>query len=89
MFAAEKAVIASDDLGGMTELVKDGERGLLVPPGDVDALANAMKWMDAYSLETQEMGKKARAYASEIHSSAAHYKRLMGIYKSVMEINDV
>lgn len=81
-FAAGKPVIASD-LGGMTELVKDGECGLLVPPGDVATLAGAMQWMNSHPSEAQEMGKKARIYASKVHSSGAHYKKLMGIYESV------
>lgn len=81
-FAAGKPVIASD-LGGMTELVKDGECGLLVPPGDVATLAGAMQWMNSHPSEAQEMGKKARIYASKVHSSEAHYKKLMGIYESV------
>jgi glycosyltransferase involved in cell wall biosynthesis len=37
-----KAVIASA-VGGNTDMVRDGETGLLVPPGDVDALAGAMR----------------------------------------------
>ena len=75
-FVAGKPVIASD-LGGMIELVKNGERGILVPPGDVKALAEAMDWMNAHPLKTKEMGERARVYASAIHSSAAHYKKLM------------
>lgn len=85
-FAAGKPVIASD-LGGMTELVKNGERGILVPPGDVKALAEAMDWMNAHPFKAKEMGGRARAYASVIHSSEAHYKKLMWIYEHVLQRN--
>lgn len=40
--AAGRPVIASS-LGGMAELVKDGETGLLVPPGDAGALAEVLR----------------------------------------------
>lgn len=82
-FAAGKPVIASD-LGGMTELVKHGERGLLVPPGDVDALAAAMDWMVGNPGEAREMGERAREYAHREHSADVHYERLMHIYAQVM-----
>jgi glycosyltransferase involved in cell wall biosynthesis len=39
--AAEKPAIVSD-IGGLAEVVRDGETGLLVPPGDVEALAAAL-----------------------------------------------
>ncbi len=39
--AQGKPVVATA-VGGTPELVLDGETGLLVPPGDVDALADAL-----------------------------------------------
>lgn len=40
-FARGKPVIGSN-IGGIPEIIKDGENGLLVPPGDADALASAI-----------------------------------------------
>ena len=40
--ASGKAIVATD-IGGMPDLVDHGETGLLVPPGDAQALANAMQ----------------------------------------------
>jgi glycosyltransferase involved in cell wall biosynthesis len=40
--AAGLPVVASD-VGGLRELVRDGETGTLVPPGDPAALANALR----------------------------------------------
>ncbi|HZT15364.1 MAG TPA: glycosyltransferase family 4 protein [Gaiellaceae bacterium] len=40
--AAGTPVVATD-VGGVREVVRDGENGLLVPPGDADALARALR----------------------------------------------
>jgi glycosyltransferase involved in cell wall biosynthesis len=34
--------VVSTDVGGASDIVEDGESGLLVPPGDVDAIARAL-----------------------------------------------
>jgi glycosyltransferase involved in cell wall biosynthesis len=85
-FAAGKPVIASD-LGGMAELIAGGERGLLAPPGNVEALASAMLWMSTHRVEAVEMGRRARQYAIEQHGPERHYRQLMSIYSTVSEQN--
>lgn len=82
-FAHGKPVIASR-LGGMIELVKDGERGLLVEPGNAAELATAMKWMIDHPVEAQKMGENALAYVQQNHSEATHYEQLMTIYESII-----
>jgi glycosyltransferase involved in cell wall biosynthesis len=84
-FAAGKPVIASD-LGGMTELVKDGERGLLVPHGDVTALAEGMRWMSANPGKAKDMGKAAQVYAIKTHAPDYHYQKVKQIYEEVIII---
>ncbi|MCE5242555.1 MAG: glycosyltransferase family 4 protein [Syntrophobacteraceae bacterium] len=83
-FAAGKAVIASD-LGGMTELVLHGRRGLLVPPDDAHSLANAMQWVASNPPEAARMGQDARRYAAGEHAADVHYERLLEIYKGVSD----
>lgn len=39
--AMGKPVVASR-IGGLTDIVADGDTGMLVPPGDVDALSGAL-----------------------------------------------
>ena len=81
-FGAGKPVIASD-LGGMTELVEHQQRGLLAPPGDVDALSQCMRVLTEYPEEARRMGTAARQYAAEHHSPETHYKKLLEIYSEL------
>ena len=82
-FACEKPVIASD-LGGMKELVVHQERGILVPPGDASALAEAMLSFAESPQEVSRMGANAREYAVAYHHPNVHYRRLMDIYAQVV-----
>jgi glycosyltransferase involved in cell wall biosynthesis len=81
-FACGKPVIASD-LGGMTELVVNRERGLLVPPGNVEALAKAMRWIVGHPTEAHDMGQNAYNYVAKTHQAEHHYQDLIRIYDLV------
>jgi glycosyltransferase involved in cell wall biosynthesis len=54
--SAGKAVIASR-AGGIVDMVVDGETGLLVPPGDVAALRDAMTRLIGDTLLRERMGQ--------------------------------
>ncbi|MEO0556884.1 MAG: glycosyltransferase family 4 protein [Bacteroidota bacterium] len=56
------AVVASA-LGGLTEIVTDGETGALVPPGDPDALATACLDILTDRDRAEAMGRAGRARA--------------------------
>jgi glycosyltransferase involved in cell wall biosynthesis len=58
--ACGRAVIASK-VGGVPELVEDGQSGLLVPPGDVGALAGAIERLLGDVALRQRLGENARA----------------------------
>ena len=47
---------------GAAEVVFPGENGLLVPPGDVDALADALRQLLGDAIGRAEMGERARRY---------------------------
>ncbi len=81
-FASSKPVIASN-LGGLTELVKNHEHGLLVSPGDVNGLRDAMLWMLAHPDDVKSMGSSAYEYVREHHNPEKHYHDIMGIYHAL------
>jgi glycosyltransferase involved in cell wall biosynthesis len=65
------------------ELVSDGETGLVVPPGDVDALARAIDRLADMPPEARaKMGRRGRAVVEaefDIDAQAAHLAGLLRV----------
>lgn len=64
--AAGLPVVASA-IGELPELLRDGELGVLVPPGDVDALAAALDALAADPARRERTGARAREVAVAEH----------------------
>ncbi len=64
--AAGLPVVAGDS-GGVSDIVREGETGRLVPPGDVDSFADAVMTLLNDTAARHAMGKRARQRAMEIH----------------------
>ena len=62
--ALAKPVIATR-VGGLPELVRDGENGWLVPPGDPEALAAVMRRCASDRVRRGQMGEMARTSVGE------------------------
>lgn len=52
--------VVASKIGGIPDVVKDGENGLLVPPTDSEALADAMIYLLENEEVREKMGKKGR-----------------------------
>jgi glycosyltransferase involved in cell wall biosynthesis len=76
-----RAVIASST-GGIREWLRDGQTGLLVPPGDPKRLASAMNELLGDAARCTEMGRQGRAIARARYSASAHADRLRDVYAS-------
>ncbi|RJQ47062.1 MAG: glycosyltransferase family 1 protein [Gaiellales bacterium] len=81
-FACGKPVIGSD-IGGIPEMVREGETGLLAAPGNAEELGAAVErlWNDPELC--REMGHAARAMAEEEYAPQVHYEKIMETYKQV------
>jgi glycosyltransferase involved in cell wall biosynthesis len=67
--ACGRPVVASAT-GGLIEAVIDGETGLLVPPGDVSALREALRRLLSDPALRKRMGEAARRHARLFTASA-------------------
>ena len=76
---AGKPVVAAR-VGGLPEVVADGETGLLVPPGDPEALAAALERLLADPGLAQRLGEAGRARAAERFSAA----RMAAAYREAL-----
>jgi phosphatidylinositol alpha-mannosyltransferase len=80
-FACATPVVASD-ITGYRDVMTD-ETGLLVPPGDPDALAGAVSDLLANEPRRQQLGASARTLAQERYSWADVARRLSAIYEGL------
>jgi glycosyltransferase involved in cell wall biosynthesis len=67
-------------IGGVTEIVTDGETGYLVPPGDVDALHDRLATLLDDGRRREEMGRRARAIACAQFTWTACARRCVKSY---------
>jgi L-malate glycosyltransferase len=70
-------------VGGIPEVVVDGESGVLVSPGDADALARAVENLIADPARRAAMGKAARRRAREFFSADAIVPKYEELYRRV------
>jgi glycosyltransferase involved in cell wall biosynthesis len=76
--AAGLPVVATD-VGAIGEAVRDGENGLLVPPGDARALGAALDALVDDSARRRAMGTRGRALAEQKFDSAANARRILSV----------
>ena len=82
--ACEAPVVAST-VGGIPEVVVPGETGLLVPPGQVDRLAAAIRWVLEHPADARTMGRAGRARVETRFSWASIAERTAHVYTAAMQ----
>lgn len=78
--AQARPVVASA-VGGTPELVVDGETGVLVPPGDVDALVTALAGLLADPDRARRLGEAGRRRVAEHFRADELAERVIGLYE--------
>jgi len=81
-FQFARPVIASA-IGGIPEVIKEGSDGILVPPGDVQALREAIISMVEHPDRAQRMGLVGHEKTHQQFGPERFYKQLMEVYDRV------
>ncbi|MBM3582610.1 MAG: glycosyltransferase, partial [Alphaproteobacteria bacterium] len=84
--AMGRLVVATDH-GGARESVVAGETGWLAPPGDPDALAEAIKGALAVSPDSRRaIVERAQAHIAENFSKEAMCAKTLAVYDEVLAL---
>ena len=73
--------IVASDIGALGEVIRSGENGVLVPPGDPAALARAVQRLNSDPAERDRLSRAARATFLERFSPERACQALLSIYR--------
>lgn len=80
--ATEKPVVATN-VGGLPEIVRDGENGLIIPPDNSNALSDAICYLLNNKKIARIMGKKGRAIVESNFSFEVISKKCQRVYNEL------
>ena len=81
--ACSRAIVATD-VPGCREIVRDGENGLLVPVGDVNALVSALQRLLEDSPLRNRMGKCGRTMVEADFSIEQVVQKTLMLYQGLI-----
>jgi glycosyltransferase involved in cell wall biosynthesis len=82
--AMELPIVATT-VGEFPEMVDEGESGFLVPPGDADAIATALKKLINQPEMAKSMGKLGRKIVLEKYTLDAERQNWLQVYRSLTD----
>lgn len=77
--------VVATRVGGLPEVVVDGETGWLVENGDVDALVTAMAFLLDHPNHATRMGQAARRRAQEVFRWAEYVDAYESLYRTLVD----
>ena len=81
--ALGKPIVASS-VGGIIDLVKNGDNGILVPPRDSDALAEAILKLIRNKNLTQELGKNGKSKVYPEYDTFVMIRQIEDLYERLL-----
>ena len=75
-------------IGGIPEVITDDENGLLVPPGNTEALTHAMMRMARDRDSRIRMGRRGREIYEEKFSLSGMIRNIEAVYEGLQEFRD-
>lgn len=78
--------IVSTNIAGIPEVVRPGETGLLVSPGDTAALTEALRHLVTSSDQRLALGSRALAHVTRQFDAAANAQRLLDLLKAEADL---
>lgn len=87
-FSMGKPVVGSR-IGGIPELVKNWETGLLFEPGNHEILALKIEFLIKHPEKAEALGKNAKESLSGEISTENHYSKLMELYDRAIKKNSL
>ena len=81
--AASSLALVSTDVGAIHEVVREGDTGKLIPPGDLDALVDALRTVVTDSSLRMRLGAAAHQMALDHHDAAVNARRLVDLLTTV------
>jgi glycosyltransferase involved in cell wall biosynthesis len=82
--AACARAIVTTDTPGCRDICRDGVNGLLVPPGDVDALESALRTLVSDPGLRERMGSEGRRIAEDHFGLEGVIDRTLGLYATLL-----
>ena len=82
--AAASLPLVSTDVGAIHEIVRPGETGELIPPGDQDALTDALARLVADAELRSRYAGAARALAESEHDAARNARRIASLLEQIV-----
>jgi glycosyltransferase involved in cell wall biosynthesis len=82
--AMAKPVVASD-FSNLREFVGDQQNGLLVPPGDANAIANALRAILTDQNLARRLGEENYRRTIAVHNEQINAPRFNAIYQQLLE----
>ncbi len=75
--------VIATQVGGMGEWLHDESTGLAVPPGDADALAEAIRRMTTDKVLARRLGEQGRHLYWEKFVPQLHIEKLLGVFQQI------